>query len=679
MKKQLNFYLTLIMFALIPMCVAIVISLALTLNRSGAELKLVTNNSLNALSQETGSSYDYYIKSGEAMLKSFTTSPVVSEFLKNQDNPELKAQAQAYTEEYFSKLDDWEGIYIGQWGTTNCLTHNVKAIVGRQFRTDSAKQKELMDSMLAEGEGVYNTGIIQSPASGDIIVSMYAAVYDEKGKPIGYVGAGQYVKSIIETFDHTSLLDLKTAYTYMVSPEGVMLYHPDDAKIGSQVENEAVKSVVAQIEQGKTVEPSIVSYKYKGANKYAAYYVGSNNSYISVITVDEKDVLAEINTITYVAMGIAVLLVIIFSVLAVTIARPIALPLNKLAKFTRELASGNLAAELDAKSNIKETVEIIESAEILKESMNNIVANIQGGVSNLDKNMINVDNSLSDCTNAMTGVSSSIDDIARGALSMAESVQTTADRMNNVGNDITEIQNYVEKAKTNADEVSSISGEAKGNLNELIKTNKKTIEISEDVVKGFKESNVAVEEIRVAAEVITGIASQTNLLSLNASIEAARAGELGKGFAVVAGEIKTLAEQSTSSAQEIKEIIDNLVEKFSRNTQLVEKIQDSITEEGKVLNAVQGSFDKVEGSIDVTAGCIDDIYSKAKKLSDEKDAVLEEITNLSNIAEENASCCEEANSVIEEMNATIETINSSSKDTVVLSDNLKSDISYFKA
>lgn len=681
MKKQakLNFYSTLIMFALIPMIVSIVVSLILTLKVSGDEVKEVTKYSLNALSQETGAGCDYYIQSGEATLKSFTTSPIVVEYLKNQDNPELQAEAQAYTEEYFSKLKDWEGIYIGQWDTTLCLTHGNPAVVGKQFRTDESKQKELMDAMLKAGDGVYNIGIIQSPASGDIIVSMYAAVYDETGAPIGYVGAGEYVKTVIETFDHTKELNLESAYIYIVDTNGTMLYHPDETKIGNPVENEAVKSVIQDLQDGKSVEPGVVSYKYNGKMKYAAYYVGENNHYISIVSVDESDVLKEINTVTVASIIAAIILVAVFSVIAILVARPIATPLKKLANFTKILASGNLGVTLDAKSYIKETLEIIDAAQLLKESMNNIVGNIHGGVMNLDQNMVSVDNSLSDCTSAIGGVSATIDGISRGAVSMAESVQNTSDRMIMVGDGITEIQGYVESAKTNADEVGSISAVARENLDQLMMTNKRTVEISHEVVAGIQESNSAVQNISVAADVITSIAEQTNLLSLNASIEAARAGELGKGFAVVAGEIKTLAEQSTKSAQEIKEIIEDLVDKFGVSTELVGKIQEAITEEGTVLGDVQNSFNRVEQSIDVTSSRIKDIYSKTYDLAKEKDAVLEEVNNLSAIAEENAASCEETTAVIEEINATIEAINGSSKDTIALSENLKSDISYFSA
>ncbi len=111
---------------------------------------------------------------------------------------------------------------------------------------------------------------------------------------------------------------------------------------------------------------------------------------------------------------------------------------------------------------------------------------------------------------------------------------------------------------------------------------------------------------------------------------------------------------------------------------LVEKIQQSINNEGKVLSEVQQSFDDVSECIDITSGNINDILGGAINLDKSKDAVLDEISTLSSISEENAASCEETTASIEQVNATMEHIASESKDTLDISTKLKGDISYFK-
>lgn len=676
-KGGLTFYKTLVMFALIPMIAAIVITIVLLLSRASSELKKSTENALVALSNETGASYDYYILQGEELLKEFSKSTVIKDYLLNKDNEELKEAAQKYTETFFSELSDWEGIYVGEWGTTICLTHNVPAVVGKQFRPDEAKQKELMDAMLKAGD-LYNTGIIFSPASGEVCVSMYAPIYDDDGNPIGYVGGGQFVDAIINRFNKVSDLGLSTAYTYLTGPDGMMFYHKDAEKIGKQVENEAVKSIVADIEAGKEVKSGFIAYKYKNANKYAAYYVGEDNRYISIITCDEKDVLNGVNNVAVAAIIIAIILVVIFTVIALLVAKIISKPLVQLSEFTKELAEGNLQAELSAKSNIRETIDIIDNASVLKGTLNDIVLGINENTGRLNTNMSNISGSIEGCTNAIQGVSNAIEEISRGAVTISDSVVTTANNMETVGDNIVEIQQSVNIAKDGADEVITISNVAKNNLDKLVEANANTVKLSNDVVRGINESNEAVEAINVAAEVITNIASQTNLLSLNASIEAARAGEAGRGFAVVASEIQTLAEQSDASANEIKTIITNLISKFDISTELVGKIQNAIANEGDVLGEVKDSFSKVANSIESTSDSIDKISGKTDELVSVKEDVLNAIGELSSISEQNAASCEETTAVIEEINATISGINEASGETVDVSNELSERVAYFK-
>ena len=674
-KRIINFSKVLVAFSITPMIVSTVIMLAMLISASCKEIEDITKDSMLSLVKETGAGFESYIQNGEATLDNFAKSPIVVEFLQNQKDATLQAEAQKYTMNCFNVAGNMEAIYISNWDSTT-LAHPVESAIGSPTR-EGERLKALQDSLLAT-DGVYNTGVMKSPATGNQVVSMYAPVFDDKKNPIGYVGAALYLSDVAEMFSDTSSMGFDSMYVYTVNGhDGTMIQHPDEEKIGQPVENEAVKQILVRISNNEKVEPGIISYKFRGKNKYAAYFVGKNNDYITVLTVDKRDVLGGINKLARICLVTAVVLIIAFVILALISANKMATPLKKLDAFTRELATGNLNADIETSAKVKEINSIIESANILKSTMKNVLSNIHTSMDKLDCNMVGVDESIEECNNAVSGVSTAINGISDGAFSMSESVQTTAINMENVGDNITNIQTSVKSAKENADEVSKISTALRDNLNNLIEANRNTIEISQEVAKGIAESNEAVKAINMATDVITGIASQTNLLSLNASIEAARAGEQGKGFAVVASEIQTLAEQSTKSAQEIRDIISNLVQKFGISTDLVEKIKDSITIEGDVLDNVQGSINDVTCSMNQTSENINDIYGKTNELSIAKDNIINEVSNLSAIAQQNAASCEEATAVIESINDTIEKINHSSKDTVHLAKKLKQEVDYF--
>lgn len=92
-----------------------------------------------------------------------------------------------------------------------------------------------------------------------------------------------------------SVTGLETSYCYVVSNDGTMLYHPTADKIGQSVENDAVKSILEDIKAGKHPDPAVIKYDFRGVQKYAAYYIGTNSDFIVIVSADEDEVLEEIN------------------------------------------------------------------------------------------------------------------------------------------------------------------------------------------------------------------------------------------------------------------------------------------------------------------------------------------------------------------------------------------------
>ena len=173
------------------------------------------------------------------------------------------------------------------------------------------------------------------------------------------------------------------------------------------------------------------------------------------------------------------------------------------------------------------------------------------------------------------------------------------------------------------------------------------------------------------------IASQTNLLSLNASIEAARAGEAGRGFAVVAGEISSLASQSDQSSKEIKAIVDEIIATSNKNVEYAGQISEAVNNEGVVLNQVNDSFTVVNEKVEGTVAAIHTIAEKTQELDAAKAQVLDDVSSLSSISEENAASCQETNASMEEIGASIQTIKEESDKTLEITNILEKAISVF--
>ena len=419
-----------------------------------------------------------------------------------------------------------------------------------------------------------------------------------------------------------------------------------------------------------------------GGTDYYVYYVPLRDASGQVIGMAfsgeaETKVKSAINKVVRIVIIVAVIIVAVCAALVLLVANRIKKPIGQVAEATGHMANGDLTKPLEAESLISEVSSVIESVHSLQTNMTEVIGRVTNGAGNINSAMGEVTEATETCNSAADGITGAITELSKGSMEMAESVQNIAGNMTEMGESIDEV---AELAVTTSEVVTAakdVSVQAKVKLDDLMTANAKTVEISDDVARGITESNEAVENIRTAAETIASIASQTNLLALNASIEAARAGEAGKGFAVVADNIKNLAAQSDESAGEIQTVIADIIAKSARNVSLAEQIKEAVSNEGTVLTDVGEGFDQVERSIEQSTDAMRQVTDKVEAINRVKDRVLDEISTLSSISEENAASTQETNASMQEMAANIAMIQNETSSTKSRSDELQSAVEFF--
>lgn len=201
---------------------------------------------------------------------------------------------------------------------------------------------------------------------------------------------------------------------------------------------------------------------------------------------------------------------------------------------------------------------------------------------------------------------------------------------------------------------------ASESISELDQITKITIDAIHTVSVQTNKNNDSAANINKAVEIIKGLAAQTNLLSLNASIEAARAGEAGRGFAVVAEEIRNLSEESSGNAQEIEEIVKELVNNVEVSVKKMQEVTENVKKQQARLGETREAFGYLNSEVQLVEQVTEELGSQTEILSSLKEIVTDSINNLASVVEESAASTEETSA---SMTLLSQTINECSEDT----------------
>lgn len=679
MKKRkfgLNLYVTLLLYALIPLITSTFILSGILVVTSRREINKITNNSLVSVIKEVGAAVDYTTMIAETEVLAFIEAPIVRELLKDPTNTELQKKAQEYTTNFYNRLDGWEGIYIADWNST-VLTHPAEAVVGKTMR-EGSRLKELQDAMLTAGN-IYNVGIIESPASGELIISMYAPVYDESNKPIGYVGAGTYMEKSTSYFGDVSSIGLSSAYIYFVAPDGTMLSHPDAEKIGKPVENAAVKEILAELQRGVSLDPDCIEYDYKGVSKYAAHYVGADKSYVAVLTADKTEAMATINGITKLSAIILAVLVILFTIASISTCILIATPIKSLTDTTSVIASGNVTgAEITAKTHIYETKSMMNSVHALKENLMKTVLDVKVSADSLSTAVAEVDAKTESNTENIGQISTAIDEVSQTSQAVASSAQVLADKATDLEANINELNHSVQSLYAASQSIQSANTEAVEYMTNVMESSTESVNAVNTISQEIEATHAAVQDIQACITVINDIASETSLLSLNASIEAARAGEAGRGFAVVAASIKQLAESSATNVGKISDIINRVTQLSESSVKTAQDVRKTIETEQQYIIDTQSRFETLSTSVDSSLAEIRSISEKSHALDEIKADLANATSDLGAISEELGASAEEVAASCSTVTAACEDTRARTEEMRAINETLLEAISFFK-
>lgn len=637
-SRTISFHMILLLLVLVP-TITVSISLSIVMyNMTSREIRDSMNNSMVSYITEMGIAYDNTTETAKTIMGTFASNPDVINYLKNQDDTELGEKVQEYTKNYFGQLDGWEGIYLASW-ESKVLSHPTDSVVGRVMR-EGDRLKQLQDSMLSS-DGAYNVGIINSPASGQLIMSMYMPVMDGN-VPLGYVGAGTYVHDNIRPLDNADNIGLESAYTYVVDNHGTILYHPDSGKVGGMSENEALLEVLANLGNADSKKTGTISYVYNGVKKHAAYYVGEEQHYVAVFTADDREILTNTKRNLNIMVISAGVLILFFSALAFIISKLIVKPLKKMVKVIEALSKGNTDVNTDVRTMVTESRNIRDSATDFKGALREALGAVKNASLVLKDSIDDVRAKTVDNTDKVNQINTAISEISQTSQNVAQNAQDITEQTITLSDKIDILFKNVAELDKSAGLIKTNNENAAAQMSIVMAAAQSSVDAVDGIAEKIQETNLAIDEISKCVSVIEEISSQTNLLSLNASIEAARAGEAGKGFAVVAEEIRHLSDSTAESAQEIKQIIEKVVKLSEVTVDYANKVVRTTEEEQQNISDTQQQFAILSDAVTNSLDNIYDIKNVTGILENIKSHLVTATSNLGAIAEELGASAQEA-------------------------------------
>ncbi len=509
----------------------------------------------------------------------------------------------------------------------------------------------------ASGKTLYSDPYLDL-VTGKVVTSVASPVKAADGTLKGVIAADVQLDKVTELINTAKVG--KTGYAFIISTSGVVVAHPVKEIIGLSIDYAQVeadntkqfqqlkpeqKATLKEIGEASkailTAETSGFAEMTLSGKPYATSYTTiPNTTWRLAVTLPKAEMTESIDKLTVLVGGLCSVLVIVTAIMILMITSSITRPITRLSHMAGDMARGDLTHRVDIQSN-DEIGLLADNFNTMGDNLSKLVSQIRSLTGEVHQTANTMSESAMKTEDIAEQINQAINSLAEGAEQQSGSVSASVDQISQMADAISLISSNISSVNNASETIGRMveKGQEAVTLqgSKMVENTHATANVS----VAIRSLDEMVKEIGQIVEVINGIASQTNLLALNAAIEAARAGEQGRGFAVVADEVRKLAEQSSNATGKIGDSIKEIISRTEKAVHETSRAEQAVHEQEATVREVVEIFLNIRTSIDQMRSQFTEVNQKTVGISKQADGIRQSIDAISNVVEVNAAGSEE--------------------------------------